>query len=96
MAGPSAACSAVYWAGVRVTPTGFSGPVTDVNSGLALSSAVPVASTAGSVHTGWLNRKIRLVGFAVDCGKYLASSACPAAESLPAGAAVLPPKPAAL
>ncbi len=41
------------------------------------------------------NLKIRLVGFAEACGKYLVRRACPAAESLPDGAAVLPPKPAA-
>ena len=37
-----------------------------------------------------------MVGLADDCGKYLVSSACPAAESLPAGGAVFPPKPAAV
>jgi hypothetical protein len=34
---PSRACSEVYCAGVNVTPAGLSGPVTPVNSPLALS-----------------------------------------------------------
>ena len=50
---PSAACSDWYWAGVRGTPTGFSGPVTPVNSPLALSWLVAAATGAGSSQTGW-------------------------------------------
>jgi hypothetical protein len=72
----------------------LSGPVTCVNRSLAWSLAVPSASGAGFCHTGVSKRKIRLVGFAADCGKYLVSSAWPAAESLPAGGAVFPPNPA--
>ena len=95
-AGPSWACSAVNWAGVSVTPDGFSGPVTCVNRPLACSFAVAAASGAGCSHTGVLNLNIGLVGFADDCGKYLFSSVCPAAESVPEGGAVFPPKPAAV
>src|SRR5260221_11057443 len=94
-AGPSAACSWAYCVGVSNGPTGFSGPVTLVKSRLAWSFLVTAASGAGSCHTGVLNRKMRLVGLAADCGKYLVSNAWPAAESLPAGGAVLAPKPAA-
>src|SRR5262249_26023262 len=57
---------------------------------------VAVASCAGLSHTGWLNRNTSSVGLADDCGKYLVSCACPAAESLPGGGVVLPPKPPAL
>ena len=95
-AGPSAACSSEYCCGVSVAPTGLSGPVTCLKRPLARSWAVALASGAGSCHTGVLNRKIRLVGFAADCGKYLVSSTWPEAESLPAGGVLLPPKPAAL
>jgi hypothetical protein len=50
---PSTACSAVYSAGVNpVPPTGFSGPVTPVNSGLCSSCVVAAATTAGSSQTG--------------------------------------------
>ncbi len=77
-------------------PAGFSGPLTVVNSRLAISFWVPAASAAGCCQTGSAKRKIRLVGLADDCGKWRASSAWPAAESLPAGAAVLPPKPEAV
>src|SRR5271155_5223698 len=89
-AGPSAACSSVYCWGVSIGPTGFSGPVTLVKSPLAWSSLVAFATGAGSCHTGVSNRKMMLVGLAADCGKYLVSSAWPAAESLPARGAVLP------
>ncbi len=77
-------------------PTGLSGPATWVNRLLAFSRAVAVPSTAGSAQAGRLNRKIRSVGLADDCGKYFFSSVWPAAESLPAGGVVLPPKPAPL
>jgi hypothetical protein len=40
--------------------------------------------------------KIGEVGLAADSGKYLVSSSVPFAESLPAGGAVLPPKPYAV
>ncbi len=93
---PSTEYSCANWVGVSVIPTGLSGPVTCVNSGSARSAAVPRPSAAGSFHTGWLNRKIRSVGFAEACGKYLVSRAWPLAESVCAGAVVLPPKPAAL
>jgi len=96
LAGPSLACSAVNWAGVIWAPVGFSGPLTWVNSPLAWSLLVAVASGAGFYHTGVSNRKITVVGLAADCGKYLVSSVCPAAESVPAGGAVFPPKPAAV
>ena len=93
--GPSAACSSVYCCGVSsAPPTGSSGPVTCLNSLLAWSSAVARASGCGSCQTGVSNRKMMLVGFDADCGKCLASSAWPAAESLPAGGAVFPPNPA--
>ena len=49
LAGPSLACSAVYWAGVSAAPAGFSGPVTCVNSPLAWSWLVALASGAGSL-----------------------------------------------
>src|SRR5579859_3955400 len=39
---------------------------------------------------------MRLVGLADEDGKYLASRFCPAAESLPAGAEMVPPNPALL
>jgi hypothetical protein len=39
---------------------------------------------------------MRFVGLAAVVGKYLLSSAVPAAESVPAGAKMVPPKPAAL
>ena len=96
MAGPSWLCSAVNWAGVSVAPAGFSGPVTWVNSPLAWSLLVAAASGAGFCHTGAPKRKITVVGLAEDCGKYLVSCAWPAAESVPAGGAVFPPKPAAV
>jgi len=67
-----------------------------VNRLLALSSLVALARTWGSVQTGWLNLKIGEVGLAADSGKYLVSSWVPFAESLPAGGAVLPPKPDAV
>src|SRR5262249_29442797 len=95
-AGPSWACSAVNWAGVSVTSAGFSGPDTCVNRPLACSCAVAAASGAGCSHTGVLNLKIGLVGFAVDCGKCVDSSACPGAELGPGGGAGAPPKPAAV
>src|SRR5258708_26873536 len=95
-AGPRAACSWAYCVGVSNGPTGFSGPVPLVKSRLAWSFLVTAASGAGSCHTGVLNRKMRLVGLAADCGKYLVSSAWPAAESLPAGGAAVAPKPAAV
>ena len=66
-----------------------------MNRLLAFISLVALASTCGSVQTGRLNRKIGVVGLAADSGKYLVSSAVPWAESLPAGGAVVPPKPAA-
>ena len=50
---PSAACSAWYWAWVSATPTGFSGPVTPVNSPLAVSWLVAAATEAGLSQTGW-------------------------------------------
>src|SRR6266516_2689214 len=74
-----------YWAGVIAGPAGFSGPATCVNRPLARSWLVTAASGAGSFHTGVVNRKIRLVGLAEDCGKCLLSSVVPAAESLPPG-----------
>src|SRR5260370_40141461 len=94
--GPSWLCSAVYWVGVSTAPVGFSGPVTCVKSPLARSWLVAVASGPGSCHTGVLNRNIRVVGFADDCGKYLVSSVCPVAESLPAGRALFAAEPAGL
>src|ERR1039457_7722475 len=96
LAGPSWLCSAVYTAGDSVGPVGFSGPVTWVRILLASSLLVATASGPGFCHTGALNRKISVVGFAADCGKYLLSRVCPAAESVPDGGAVLPPKPAAV
>src|SRR5215470_5840616 len=88
-AGLSLLCSAVNWAGVSGAPVGFNGPVTWVNSGLAWSLLVAAASGAAFCHTGASNRKITVVGLAADCGKCLVSSACPAAESLPPGGAVV-------
>ena len=50
---PSAACSSVYSAGVNpVPPTGLSGPVTPVNSPLALSWLVAAAMACGSSQAG--------------------------------------------
>ena len=50
---PSAACSAVYSAGVNpAPPTGLSGPVTPVKSGLCSSWVVAAAMTAGSSQAG--------------------------------------------
>ena len=96
LAGPSWACSELYCAGVRGAPAGFSGPITCVKSPLARSLLVAVASGTGFCHTGSLNWKITLVGFAAACGKCFVSRACPAAESLPAGGETLPPNPAAV
>ena len=77
-------------------PTGLSGPVTLVKTCLSdCSSDVILPRGAGLVHTDWFSLKITDVGFADDCGKCLVSSVWPLAESYPAGALVLPPKPAA-
>jgi len=81
--------------GVRSTPAGFSGPDTWLNRLLAFISPVALASTCGSFHTGWPNRKTGVVGLAADSGKYLVSRVVPMAESLPEGGLVVPPKPAA-
>jgi hypothetical protein len=79
-----------------VTPAGFSGPVTPVNSPLAVSWLVAVSTGAGSDQTGWDSLKTRFVGLAELAGKCLASSAVPAAESVPAGALMEPPNPPGL
>src|ERR1017187_5597178 len=73
LAGPSWLCSAVYTAGDSVGPVGFSGPVTWVRILLASSLLVATASGPGFCHTGALNRKISVVGFAADGGKSLLS-----------------------
>ena len=70
--------------------------MTLVNRPVARSLLAAVASTAGSCQAGSGSLKMMLVGFADDCGKYLASRAVPLAESVPDGAVVVPPNPLAL
>ena len=83
----------MYWAVVSGAPVGLSGPVTWVNRGLARSWLAAAVSGAGLSQTGAPKVKIRLVGLAAACGKCRVSSAVPAAESLLAGGAVVPPNP---
>ena len=66
-------------------PFGSSGPAIEVNRPEDDRLAAAVASVAGCCQAGSAYRKTRFDGLAEDCGKYLASSALPAAASDPAG-----------
>ena len=85
----------MYWAAVSAVPLGFSGPDTEVNTGSAARCLSAAATAPATAQAGCRRRSTTTVGLAAVCGKCPASSASPAAESLPAGPVAAPPNPAA-
>ncbi len=89
-------CSRLRSAGLIGVPAGSSGPLILLNSPLFCSCSDACCAGCGSAQTGLLKVKRTPVGLAAESGKYLASAALPAAESVPAGAEAVAPNPPGL